>query len=336
MRALDFLSASIAPRTKQTYTSAWKSYSTFCASMQLERLPITEMKLIYFCTHLATNNLAHKSIQVYISGLSFHGTLYGYPFQFSSMNTLYLIMRGIRRRQGNSLTRVRRAPITIQLLHRIRQYLSIHFSTHDRHMVWSAVTLAFFGLLRSAEYTSPTTTCPSNDTLTLSDVSMFKNKMLINIRASKTDQFRQGTVIRFFRLPSPLCPVAAMEAFLQYRIGAGRPLYRFANGTLLTRQWVSRFLADVFPLLNNINTHSFRIGGATAAASNGVSDAIIQTMGRWNSDCFQRYIRVSDTEIAYSQRRMGSVMHIGRIWDSEELCSRESVSNSLDPSAFGR
>ena len=291
--------------------------------MQLERLPITEINLIYFCTHLATNHIAHKSIIVYISGLSFHGTLHGCSFKVTSMNTLYLVLRGIRRSQGNSLTRVRRVPITIPMLHRIRQYLCLHFSTHDRHMVWSAVTMAFFGLLRSSEYTSPTARQYSHDTLTSSDVSVLAEKMLINIRKSKTDQFRRGTIIRLFRLSSTLCPVAATQTYLRHRIDARGPLFCFENGTFLTRQWVSRFLTDVFPLTSNINTHSFRIGGATAAASNGVSDVIIQTMGRWNSDCFQRYIRVSDDEIARSQSRMGSTPNTNRIWDSEDLCSRD-------------
>ena len=183
---------------------------TFCLSSHISRLPITETKLIYYCTYLARRSIAHQSIQVYISGISFHGVLYGFPFQVASMNTLYLVLRGIRRSQGNSLTRIRRAPITLSQMDGIRRYLELHFSSHDRSMIWSAVTMAFFGLLRSAEYTLPTPSRWSDNTLTFMDISLCHNKVLINIRSSKTDQFRQGTIIRLFRIPSPLCPVRAV------------------------------------------------------------------------------------------------------------------------------
>ena len=37
--------------------------------------------------------------------------------------------------------------------------------------------------------------------------------------------------------------------------------------------------------------HSFRIGAASLAADNGLSDAQIRTLGRWKSDAFKIYIR---------------------------------------------
>lgn len=37
--------------------------------------------------------------------------------------------------------------------------------------------------------------------------------------------------------------------------------------------------------------HSFRIGTATSAAERGLSGAQIRTLGRWNSNAFQKYIR---------------------------------------------
>jgi len=36
--------------------------------------------------------------------------------------------------------------------------------------------------------------------------------------------------------------------------------------------------------------HSFRIGAATSAAKAGVKDHMIQTLGRWSSNCYVRYI----------------------------------------------
>ncbi|VDI33291.1 Hypothetical predicted protein [Mytilus galloprovincialis] len=42
---------------------------------------------------------------------------------------------------------------------------------------------------------------------------------------------------------------------------------------------------------------SFRSGAATSASSQGIEDSMIQTLGRWKSDCFKRYIRTSKLDI---------------------------------------
>ena len=39
--------------------------------------------------------------------------------------------------------------------------------------------------------------------------------------------------------------------------------------------------------------HSFRIGAASHAAERGMSDAQIRILGRWKSNAFLKYIRVS-------------------------------------------
>ena len=68
--------------------------------------------------------------------------------------------------------------------------------------------------------------------------------------------------------------------------------------------------------MTNINTHSFRIGGASAAFSAGASDALIRVMGRWSSDCYNRYIRVADNIVSKFQQDI-SLGHCTRVWESD-------------------
>lgn len=50
--------------------------------------------------------------------------------------------------------------------------------------------------------------------------------------------------------------------------------------------------------------HCFRIGASTTAAANGVGDATIQILGRWSSDSYKKYIRVSPNELAQISRTL--------------------------------
>lgn len=44
--------------------------------------------------------------------------------------------------------------------------------------------------------------------------------------------------------------------------------------------------------MRRYQAHGFRIGAATSAAESGASDIQIQSMGRWKSGAFQKYIRI--------------------------------------------
>ena len=99
-----------------------------------------------------------------------------------------------------------------------------------------------------------------------------------------------------------VCPVRAVREYLEIRArAAGGPLpldaslFVFPDGTPLRRTVFVRLvraLADAAGLTKaHFAGHSFRIGGATDLARNGVPDHLIKTIGRWKSDCYQRYIR---------------------------------------------
>ena len=143
--------------------------------------------------------------------------------------------------------------------------------------------------------------------------------MYIKIKSSKTDPFRSGCVIRLAAIPGhKLCPVRAMKAFLSLRGMGSGPLFVFGNGKFLTRSYVVSFLQITLPGVPNICTHSFRIGGASAALSAGAPDAMIRVMGRWSSDCYLRYIRVSDHQVFNFQREI-SLAHTTRTWNSDNI-----------------
>ena len=247
----------------------------------------------------------------------------GSDIQISSMPRLFYALRGIRRIQGNSFTRPLRSPITLSHLRSLFHYVHHHFNYRDYVMLKAVFTLAYFGLLRSAEYTSSTSyTYHPDTTLMLTNITFSNNLTLlsINLRASKTDPFRSGCVVRISSTNNLFCPVAALHQYFGIHPNPAGPLFLFTDGHLLTRRSVSNILHSCFPGIT-LDTHSFRIGGASAAASAGVSDSTIQILGRWSSDTYRRYLCLSDQLITSTCHQMSSVDIVNRRWDPELIRS---------------
>ena len=100
-------------------------------------------------------------------------------------------------------------------------------------------------------------------------------------------------MVRVGALPHRLCPVRALATYLVGRgLGPG-PLFVFHSGAVLTRAFLVNLLRRWFPTIATVNTHSFRRGGASALAAQGVSSFVIQTLGRWRSNSYLTYIDIT-------------------------------------------
>jgi len=86
-----------------------------------------------------------------------------------------------------------------------------------------------------------------------------------------------------------------MVAYLNSRPSSfdSRPLFIYVSGAFLTREKLTR---ETRLLISNggldsseFAGHSLRIGAATTAASADLPPWLIKVLGRWSSDCFERY-----------------------------------------------
>ena len=88
----------------------------------------------------------------------------------------------------------------------------------------------------------------------------------------------------------------ALRKYLSLRsVNGASPLYVFQSGAYLTKVKVTSTLRTLFQRLSIPTelyaSHSFQIGAATTAAEAGLPPWLIQTLGRWSSNCFALYIR---------------------------------------------
>ena len=218
------------------------------------------------------------------------------------MYRLQKVLTGIKRSQKPP--KLNRYPITIQILDSIYNYFQPPQSFNVDHiMLWAAFTLAFFGFLRASEFT-----CNSSSfdpTVHLCLIITFipniesPNHMLVSIKQSKTDPFRKGCTLTIARSTTSICSVMAMRDYLlQCKPAATGPLFTFANGKWLSRASLTKELRSALQscglTADHYFTHSFRIGAATTAAAAGVPSWLIKVLGRWSSDCYERYIRTPE------------------------------------------
>ena len=294
-----YLAHALARTTQSTYRSGWSSYTRFCALHSIPRLPLTEATLLPFFAHLADRHLLHSTLRVYLSALTYYSRIAGYPFNIRHMPRLHYLLMGVRRSQGGAFSVPRRTPLFPQHLVSLRTFLLAHYPPVDARMLWAAFTSAFFGLLRASEYTCPTdsTIVPSTLLLTHFKCAPDFSSASLRLPISKADQFGRGVLVDLFPLPSPLCPLSAILHYLAVRRPLGSPLFLFADGTFLTRAHVVDILRSVFPAHPTLNTHSFRIGGASALAAAGVPDYVIRVMGRWSSDAYLRYVHIPTSSL---------------------------------------
>ena len=153
---------------------------------------------------------------------------------------------------------------------------------------------------------------PESAHLSFSDIAVDDannpSMLRITIKQSKTDPFRQGINSKTASAP---CPVKAMLNYLKVRGSDPGPLFRFKNGQFLTRDRLVQHLRDVLKRLGidpkKYCSHSFQIEAATTAASRGVEDSVIKTLGRWKSQAYQEYVRIPREQPASYSSLLSSI-----------------------------
>ena len=303
------LAAAVAPSTASTYKAGLDSYILFCRQIAQPPFPVTEDRLIYFVTS-ARHRLAFKTIKVYLAAVQYQSAVLGFPLTIASMVRIQYVLKGIRRLQGSEFTRLLRPQITIEHLKTLQRYFKTSVSPQvDGDMMSAAALLAFFGLLRASEYLADTPR--SYDRLCNLQVQHIcfapdLKSLKVCIPQSKTDPFRMGQQVTIWSTGNELCPVKAILRYVRHHPTGTGPLFTFANGTFLTRQRWSELIQSVISDIN-INTHSFRIGGASAAAAAGIPDSTIQILGRWSSEAFKLYLRIPDSTFQQTSLKMARV-----------------------------
>ena len=303
---------SIAPSSRRAYQAGFNSLEKFCCQYGVTSIPASPQTIRFFCAEIS-GKVKFTTIKTYLAGIRFYHIQAGLPDPTSDPMVYYLC-RAIKRLHG---TQVRtRLPITIDILRTLKQQLHLDTSLAllDKRMLWSAFTIAFYGFLRSSEFVSPKCKIDGDDhvALMLSNISVSHDSLDIYISESKTDPFRKGHTITLVTTNTCTCPVMAYKKYITLRgkVVGDAPVFVFQSGICLTRSNLTSMIRRLLTSagLNAVvySSHSFRIGAATTAASANTPAWLIQTLGRWSSDCFKTYIQCPRNTIHEALRSMAT------------------------------
>ena len=271
-----------------------------------------------FVSHLASQGVSHKSIKCYLSAIRhFHISAIGSDPNICSMTTLGYVLLGIKRVQANLglASPRRRLPITAAIMRVLKRSWEAQGVSFDRQMLWAACCTCFHGFLRSGEATVPSLEAYDPEVhLSMADISLdsaaHPRVIIVRIKASKTDQFRQGCDVHLGRTDNELCPVAALLAYISARGTEPGPLFHFQSKAPLSREALVRELRTALQRAgmdpSPYSGHSFRSGAASTAAAAGVQDSLIKILGRWQSSAYQLYVQLPRESLAHVSTQLAN------------------------------
>ena len=239
------------------------------------------------------------------------------PRDQSSLPRLKRVLAGISRTRLKKTQKPRiRLPITVQLLGRIHDKLS-ESANPNRILVWAIASLAFFGFFRLGELllNSPVQ-YEAAIHLSWGDVAVDNPRspsmIKVHLKTSKCDQLGEGVDIFVGSTESPICPVTAVLEYIKLRQDTPGAFFIDRNRKPVRKPWFTQQIRQVLQSLglpqDDYAGHSFRIGAATSAALAGIEDSTIQTLGRWQSAAYLRYIRLSREHLASISARLGTTV----------------------------
>lgn len=193
-----------------------------------------------------------------------------------------------------------RLPVTLPILTRLIQVVPIVITnTYKSLMLRTMMVLAFQAYLRVGEMV-PRSGFFSQWCLQLRDVSIQGELITVSFRHFKHSG-RQGPQCLHINgdslMGTSICPVTLLTEFIRARGPLPAPFFAYPDGTLMLRREFDLLLKRVLTFCGLSSKlykgHSFRVGAATESALRGKSDAYIRAAGRWSSDAFRKYIRIS-------------------------------------------
>jgi len=286
--ARGYVDASLAPKTRKLYSTAWRQFTNWCAESGFCSMPADPRAVALYLSARAEAELAVSTIRIDVAAIG-----YAHEAADHASPTTHKIVRsvmaGITRTTGTMPKR--KKPV---LTGDLRKMVNAVDATTTRGLRDRAVlVVGFASALRRKELVA----------VQFEHIEFVEDGVKLLVPKSKTDQERHGRTIALPWGSRPsTCPVRALRTWLTQSGITSGPVFRsisrsgkMASGAMSARgvaRAVKRAGAAAGLDPGGLGGHSLRAGFATSAARAGATErAIAKQTGHKNMAVLRTYIR---------------------------------------------
>ncbi|GAA6040546.1 hypothetical protein JCM8097_005457 [Rhodosporidiobolus ruineniae] len=283
--------AAIAPSTSVAYERAFRSWSTFAATLSLPAFP-SPHSLSLFVTYRA-DRVVPTTLAGELSGLAFYFKTVDADRWEKARSSTEVVRVLLGNHKLNPHTPVKAVPLGIDTLVAGVE-LSLRRGTYDGLVFATMSVVCFFSCARAQELTSyDNPSYADSRKLVLRSPTRWTEKgFSADLPYHKADPLYSGSKLYFSHSDAgDLARV--VEAFLAARdklFGRSGPLWLVGDGTSPPRSWFAERVKA--RMGGDFTGHTFRVGGASFYALSGMKEDKIKRIGRWKSAGWQEYVRL--------------------------------------------
>ena len=329
-----------AASTQKAYKSAWDKWcdwsrrqgwlSPFLSSTGTnEEQVANENKVLGYVGYLGWLGTSVASLKQAIFAIKDAHKRAGHGDNFGKMHRLWIVLSSLER---NAVRRPRRLGVTVGMLKWVGKHLEEGSDAHgdlkvDCRMIQAALLTAWLYMLRAKEFTDSSgvdlAMIVRGQDIQLStqgeQVNQGAEEATLQFRKTKADQEAFGTCKTMLRTGVQyVCVVEALEKFKEVaprRFDKGpeshMPLFRWSSGQVLKRLEVQNILQKAAKGIglpaDRFQSHSLRIGGASALYQATGEVEVVKRTGRWSSSAVQRYLHDSGDVLKGLSKKMANV-----------------------------
>ena len=296
--------------TIDNYWVQWNLFFNFCEYFDYACLPAQVNTLVEYVQFLDDKLKSPKSVKNYLSGVrKFHELLKADQSAFEDPELGVTIRGVVNKSQYVPSPAKAMEPETLK---KIKSALDLQ---HHKHRVFWALCLTAFFILARKSNLVPNSLFDPNKQLARKHVNVLREqrKLTIHLHWSKTHRPSNGPVKYTIHeiQGSSLCAYSAIVQLYEQATDTDpdAPLFQWPDGSPVKyrefMKWLRKSLSEAEVDPKGDSTHSFRAGGATWAFNSGVPGEIIKILGNWKSDCYFRYLQISDEARAVASQLFG-------------------------------
>ena len=284
-----YIAASLAPASRTLYAKSVLRLEQFALSLAIPRpwFPASVSLICIFVAQLFETGLAPATVYSSLSAISFFHKLFQFPDPTADFLVKRIMLGALKSRPSSD----NRLPISVPVLHLLADSCRhVTDSAYSAALLRAMYLIMFHAFLRVGEVTR------SHNNILFSQLSLLPQFATITFHRAK-HLIGPPISVSVPTAGGSYCPVASINRYIALRGQAPGPLFCLGGGHPVTpnmfNSWLASSLSHSSLSSLPIKSHSFRIGAATHAAAVGYTDAQIQKMGRWKSNAFRKYIRIS-------------------------------------------